>query len=268
MTSKVFAPAKINLTLHVTGQRNDGYHLLDSLVVFADLGDRLWFTPQDHLSLKVTGPFADGVPADERNLVWKAAKSVGHTAAITLEKNLPHGAGIGGGSSDAAAVLRHFGKGENAALLGADVPVCLAGRAQRMQGVGDELTGVLGLPALHAVLVHPGVHVPTPEVFKALKDNQNSAMSKVLPSPETTLDFIDWLSSQRNDLEVPAVSAAPEIKSALDAINRCAGTMLSRMSGSGSTCFGLFENSTDAQQAARSIGTAQSHWWVRSCVLT
>ena len=147
-TNEAFAPAKINLTLHVTGRRADGYHLLDSLVVFADLGDRLWLDPGAQMSLEVSGPFADGVPRDDSNLVWRAAMAAGWRGAIRLEKNLPHGAGIGGGSADAAALLRALHGddamrviGPEATLaLGADVPVCLHTGPQRMRGIGEQLT--------------------------------------------------------------------------------------------------------------------------------
>ncbi|MEC7258814.1 MAG: 4-(cytidine 5'-diphospho)-2-C-methyl-D-erythritol kinase, partial [Pseudomonadota bacterium] len=162
-----FAPAKINLTLHVTGRRDDGYHLLDSLVVFARVGDVLTISEAPEMALAVTGRFRDGVPEDARNLVWKAAQSAGRTLAITLDKTLPHGAGIGGGSADAAAVLRFCGAGHLAVGIGADVPVCLGDMPQRMQGIGEFLTPVAKVPALDIVLVHPGVHVPTPQVFAA-----------------------------------------------------------------------------------------------------
>ncbi|MDG1068196.1 MAG: 4-(cytidine 5'-diphospho)-2-C-methyl-D-erythritol kinase, partial [Sulfitobacter sp.] len=165
MTSEGFAPAKVNLTLHVTGQRADGYHLLDSLVVFADIGDRLWFDAGPQMRISVTGPFAEGVPVDQRNLVWQAAVLAGWTGHITLEKNLPHGAGIGGGSSDAAAVLRAFGGTADALQLGADVPVCLAHAPQRMRGIGEILDPIAPLPDLEIVLVNPRVAVPTAPVF-------------------------------------------------------------------------------------------------------
>lgn len=268
MTSEVFAPAKINLTLHVTGQRADGYHLLDSLVVFADLGDRLWFAPSETLSLTVTGPFADGVPTDDRNLVWQAAERAGQTAAITLEKNLPHGAGIGGGSSDAAAVLRHFGVTLGAGALGADVPVCLTPSAQRMRGIGDVLESVPNLPTLEAVLVNPGVHVPTPEVFKALDRRHNPPMPEHLPQFQSSKDFTDWLATQRNDLQAAAIAKAPQIADVLKALNAYHGISLARMSGSGATCFGLFVNRKTAENAAKAVADANANWWVRACRLS
>ena len=268
MTSEGFAPAKVNLTLHVIGQRADRYHLLDSLVVFADIGDRLWITPQADMSIAVTGPFAKGVPTDARNLVWRAAALAGISACITLEKNLPHGGGIGGGSSDAAAVLRCLDATEDAARLGADVPVCLAPRAQRMQGIGDILTPISGLPVLHAVLVNPGIHVATPQVFAALIKKTNAPMPDDMPlgSPDGAL--IGWLCQQRNDLEAAALSIAPGIGAVLSALRGCRGIGLARMSGSGSTCFGLFHGAQDASDAAVSLGRSHPDWWVRACQLS
>ena len=268
MTSEGFAPAKINLTLHVTGRRADGYHLLDSLVVFADIGDRLWFEPDTQLSLTMTGPFAQGVPTDARNLIWRAAELAGQTAHITVEKNLPHGAGIGGGSSDAAAVLRHYGISAGAARLGADVPVCLASSAQRMQGIGDILSPVRDLPALFAVLVNPKVHVATPEVFRALQDTDNAPMPDTLPDFPDARTFIDWLAMQRNDLQNAAIASAPAISDALEALTASPRTLLARMSGSGATCFGLCATFEDAQAVASQIAVNHRNWWVEPCRLS
>ncbi|MFC6639215.1 4-(cytidine 5'-diphospho)-2-C-methyl-D-erythritol kinase [Sulfitobacter sp. JBTF-M27] len=268
MTSEGFAPAKINLTLHVTGRRDDGYHLLDSFVMFADIGDRLWFEPDAQLSLTVTGPFAEGVPTDRRNLIWQAAEMAGQTAHITVEKNLPHGAGIGGGSSDAASVLRHYGVSAGASRLGADVPVCLASSAQRMQGIGDILAPVNGLPDLFAVLVNPRIHVPTPEVFKALQSRDNAPMPLDLPHFSTTQTFIDWLATQRNDLQDPAIARASPISDAIDALHACPHTLMARMSGSGATCFGLCETLEQAQSAASILAADHPDWWVQPCRLS
>ena len=266
MTSEVFAPAKINLTLHVTGQRDDGYHLLDSLVVFADFGDRLTFETAGEISLEVTGPFAKGVPTDGRNSVLQAAEMVGACHAITLEKNLPHGAGIGGGSSDAAAVLRHFGVSENAVRLGADVPVCLHAKAQRMQGIGEILTPLPGLPACSAVLVNPGIHIPTPDIFSALARKNHPPMSDTLPSFDTTHALIGWLKNMRNDLEPVACAIAPQIGQVLRVLNEV--SLLARMSGSGATCFGLFEIQAEADDTAQLLKHAHPSWWVQSVTLS
>ena len=261
---EAFAPAKINLTLHVTGQRSDGYHLLDSLVVFADVGDRLTISQASETSLEVSGPYAAGVPTDESNLVWKAASACGLTADIALEKNLPNAAGIGGGSSDAAAVLR--GARElgylvdlDAASLGADVPVCLSNAPQRMQGIGEVLAEVIGLPEMWMVLVNPRVDVPTPMVFSALETKSNSAMEDVIPSWADFDAFCEWLVSQRNDLQSPAIALRPIIGDALAALSDGAA---SGMSGSGATCFGLYSSAKDAAKAAQRIQRAHPEWWV------
>lgn len=267
MTIEAFAPAKINLTLHVTGQRADGYHLLDSLVVFADIGDRLWCAPGPDMRLTVTGPFADGVPQDARNLVWQAAELAQWTGHIRLEKNLPHGAGIGGGSSDAAALLQALGAADSGLSLGADVPVCRAGSAARMRGVGEEVTPVLGLPSLHAVLVNPGLHVPTPRVFAALDSKHNAPMTD-MPTPMTPVAFDRWLRAQRNDLEPPAQAQQPEIVDVLNALRMRDGVGVARMSGSGATCFGLFDSRDLAERGARDIEGAHPDWWVRACALS
>lgn len=262
----LLAPAKVNLTLHVTGRRSDGYHLLDSLVFFADLADRIEVRPADTLSLDVTGPFAEGVPADQRNLVWQAAALGPQPLALRLEKNLPHGAGIGGGSSDAAALLKHLELDGAAAGLGADVPVCLAARAQRMQGIGEILTPLAGAPPLQALLVNPGIPVPTPAVFGALAEKENPAMPERLPTWKTAKALVNFLATMRNDLQAPALQIAPEIGQVLEAIEAQGG--FARMSGSGSTCFGLFEAGSDAERAARALQRAQPGWWVRACRLS
>ncbi|QUJ75565.1 4-(cytidine 5'-diphospho)-2-C-methyl-D-erythritol kinase [Sulfitobacter albidus] len=256
MTAEVFAPAKVNLTLHITGQRADGYHLLDSLVVFADIGDRLWLTPGARMRITVEGPFADGVPTDAGNLVWRAAQAAGWTGHIRLQKNLPHGAGIGGGSSDAAAVLRHLGAGEHALSLGADVPVCLSPAPQRMQGIGEALTPAPALPPMQILLVNSGAHVPTGPVFTGLARKDNPPMGD-LPVGADFAGFIDWLGAQRNDLAPPAQALAPQIAQTLGALE---GAPFARMSGSGATCFALFE--TGAEAHAHRLQKAHPDWWI------
>lgn len=267
--AKVFAPAKVNLTLHVTGQRKDGYHLLDSLVVFADVGDRVSVRIADDISLEVTGPMADGVPTDGSNLVWKAAALFDQPVAISLSKHLPAAAGIGGGSSDAAATLlaladmtgdKVLPAGTDA--LGADVRVCLMRQAARMSGIGETVAPVAGLPPLYAVLANPGVEVATPAVFKALADKNGKPMPKALPRWKTTAALIDWLATQRNDLEPPALALAPEISDVLGALAALPETRLTRMSGSGATCFALFETRDAADSAAEALATAHPGWWV------
>ncbi|WP_120632372.1 4-(cytidine 5'-diphospho)-2-C-methyl-D-erythritol kinase [Ruegeria sp. EL01] len=272
MAIKAFAPAKINLTLHVTGQRDDGYHLLDSLVVFADVGDQLEFTPGPNLSLDVTGEHAEGVPADNRNLVWRAAEAVGWTGRIHLNKVLPHGGGIGGGSSDAAAVLRMVAKqgGEvpkNVPLsIGADVPVCMMAMAARMEGIGDRVTPV-AMPQFYAVLVNPGVEVPTGAVFDAMKKRRNPPMPVDIPDFEAPDVCAEWLRAQRNDLQDPAVELAPKIGRVLEELSATRDALLARMSGSGSTCFALYPSMNAAHFAAYEIGAAHPEWWCRATQL-
>lgn len=273
-TAKALAPAKVNLTLHVTGQREDGYHLLDSLVVFADIGDRISVTRTSDARLNVAGPLAEGVPTDASNLVWKAAKLMGaeHEVAILLEKHLPAAAGIGGGSSDAAATLRALARlldcplPEDTTALGADVPVCMAAQTTRMSGIGEVLTPAT-LPALPAVLINPGVEVPTGPVFQALPSKTNTPMPDDLPVFETVADCAAWLTSQRNDLEPPARDLAPEIDTVIDELNLAPECLLARMSGSGATCFGLFPDRDTANAAATLISSRNPVWWVEACVL-
>lgn len=268
---KAFAPAKINLTLHVTGQRADGYHLLDSLVVFADIGDQITVRHADQLGLTVTGPMAAGVPVDASNLVLRAARLAGVDAvAIELEKHLPAAAGIGGGSSDAAAVLRALQESHQVTVpdvlaLGADVPVCLAGCTARMSGIGEQVVPVSGIPALFAVLVNPRVLVHTPDVFRALSDRNGDAMP-CIPVFDGAVGCMDWLRTQRNDLQAAAISEQPVIAQVLRVLSD-EGAVLSRMSGSGATCFGLFQTQGMAHRAAGVVAQSHPDWWVRSTVL-
>ena len=255
------APAKINLALHVTGRRADGYHLLDSLVVFTVLGDRVTVAPGP-LSLTVTGPFAAGIPGGDDNLCLRAARMVGARAAITLDKHLPPASGIGGGTADAAAVLRALGRTpDRPEALGADLPACLASRPLRMQGVGEVLTR-LALPTLHLALVNPGVEVPTPAVFAGLDRRDNPGMPDLPPVPDASA-LLDWLRSTRNDLQPAALSIAPVIGDCLAALD-AQGAQLSRMSGSGATCFGIFPDAAHAEAAARAVAAAHPGWWVRA----
>lgn len=262
-----FAPAKVNLSLHVTGQRADGLHLLDSVVAFADIGDVLSATPAEVSTLSVSGPMAKGVPVDGRNLVLKAADWMGVSAAFTLEKNLPAAAGIGGGSSDAAAALRLLSDLSNRTIppgseaLGADIPVCLEARAARMRAVGEALDPC-ALPALPTVLVNPGIEVPTGAVFAALANKENTPMPATIPALSTPAQAISWLARQRNDLQDPAIRLAPQIGSVLEALKSLPKAGLVRMSGSGATCFALFETRSDAAQAAAKLSAAHPDWWV------
>jgi 4-diphosphocytidyl-2-C-methyl-D-erythritol kinase len=273
MRPTAFAPAKVNLTLHVTGRRADGYHLLDSVVVFAGVGDDLAFAPADRTALTVDGPRAAGVPADATNLVLRAAAALdGPPVAIRLTKRLPAAAGIGGGSSDAAAALRglmamgHRPRGDIAALalaLGADVPVCLAARPARMGGVGEILSPLPPLPPAWLVLVNPGVPVPTGACFAALAGRYGPPMPDLPPQgwPDAAA-LARWLSARRNDLEPAARALAPAVGQALAALAETPGCLLARMSGSGATCFGLFADAPAADAAAAGLTAAQGGWWV------
>ncbi|SFN52688.1 4-diphosphocytidyl-2-C-methyl-D-erythritol kinase [Roseovarius lutimaris] len=267
---KAHAPAKINLTLHVTGRRSDGYHLLDSLVVFADFGDLITVRPATVSRLAVTGPMAAGVPVDADNLVLKAAALIDVTADITLEKHLPAAAGIGGGSSDAAATLRALCDMTGVAMprdvlvLGADVPVCLAPRAARMRGIGEDVTPLAGVPSLYAVLVKPPVAVATPGIFAGLTQRENPAMSDPLPVWADAAAFMCWLGEQRNDLQGPAIAAGPIIAEVLEALLDTPGCQLARMSGSGATCFGLYDRAESAAAAAGRLAQDRPGWWAKA----
>lgn len=269
---KVFAPAKINLTLHVTGRRADGFHLLDSLVVFADVGDWISVSRSDALRLQVVGPMAKGIPVNEDNLVLRAAYLAGVSGAdITLEKHLPMASGIGGGSSDAAATLRALQRSHGAAIpndvlsLGADVPVCMLARTARMLGIGNVVEVVDTVPSLPAVLVNPGVGIQTPDVFQLLERRDGAVMPDI-PAFDDLKSCVDWLRVQRNDLQPPATALAPEINDVLSTLDR-RGAMLARMSGSGATCFGIFESAGVAEAAARNLRAAHPDWWIESTVL-
>lgn len=291
MTAEEFAPAKVNLTLHVTGRQSDGYHLLDSLVAFIDAGDRIRATPAPagELSLEVTGPYAHTIPSGDDNLVLRAARMLRDGAAgrggedhaakrvdcgarLTLEKNLPPSSGIGGGSSDAAAAIRALSRlwdvalpgNDSLAALGADVPVCLAARTMRMRGIGQTLSPVPPLPAFHLVMVNPGIAVPTPMVFAALEAAGNPPMTDRIPSFASAWDLVAWMHLQRNDLEAPAMRRAPQIRAAVLALSLMPGCMLSRMSGSGATCFGMFETAEAATHAQTRLQARHPEWWVRA----
>ena len=269
-SARAFAPAKINLTLHITGQRADGYHLLDSLVVFADVGDQISAILADTLTLQITGPQAAALPVNDDNLVLRAARLMGMTAAITLEKILPVASGIGGGSADAAATLRalaHLGhrplpQDRDVLALGADVPVCLGGRPVRMQGVGESLTALPQMPDAWLVLVNPGVAVATPEVFRGVSRKDNAPMPHALPRLRSAADLGAFLQMMRNDMEPPALELAPVIGNAKSALSAQPSCLMSRMSGSGATCFGLFADGVSANAAARTVQSAHPGWWV------
>ncbi|MDQ0394964.1 4-(cytidine 5'-diphospho)-2-C-methyl-D-erythritol kinase [Labrys monachus] len=279
------APAKVNLTLAVLGRRRDGYHILDSLVVFATIADELTFEPGPELSLDVAGPTAPdaGILAD--NLVLKAAHALARLrpgltlGRFHLIKNLPVAAGLGGGSADAAAALRLLARANglplaNAAVMqaalatGSDVPVCLEAKPRWMRGAGEILSRPIELPPLPAVLVNPRVATPTAEIFKALGLEAGCAA----PYPETVgraveathgaAELIELLSHGRNDLEPPSIALRPVIGEALAVVRAQEACRLARMSGSGATVFGLFETPQAARAAQDAIRAARPGWWV------
>lgn len=269
------APAKVNLFLHVTGKRGDGYHLLDSLAVFAGIADRVTFAPSEPLSLSITGPFAASLTAEPDNLVLRAARmlaaecGIQPAGALTLDKQIPIASGIGGGSADAAATLRLLRRAwrvnvpgpalERVALsLGADVPVCLANRPTHMRGVGERLTPAPSLPRCGLLLVNPGVPLATAAVFRARTGGFSPAA--VLPDRWDNAPMMAAsLSVLTNDLQASAISLAPAIRDVLHAIAGSRGCLLSRMSGSGATCFGLYGGAGEAEAAAADL--ARPGWW-------
>ncbi|MDB2708216.1 4-(cytidine 5'-diphospho)-2-C-methyl-D-erythritol kinase [Amylibacter sp.] len=277
MFNTQIAKAKINLCLHVTGQNTDGYHLLDSLVVFADCGDELTFKRNQNLEIILDGRFREdlnSIPISE-NIIFNAAKvlDLSKGAEIFLRKNLPVSAGIGGGSADAAATLRGLAQLWNTSLpidnglaLGADVPVCIKSTNQRMQGIGEILTDIEIFPKLSAVLINSGDKVSTLRIFKTLKSKYNQDIGSLPKNKLSFIETIHFLSNLRNDLENPAIELVPNIKNVLNVLNSC-GSELSRMSGSGGTCFGLFQSFELAQKAAKKISLENPKWWVQPVIM-
>ncbi|MBO6676844.1 MAG: 4-(cytidine 5'-diphospho)-2-C-methyl-D-erythritol kinase [Rhizobiales bacterium] len=273
----MLAPAKLNLALHVTGQRADSYHTLHSLVAFADVGDEISASPSDTDQLTVDGPFADGVPPLADNTLGAALALVRHwgeardPVRIHLTKNLPVASGIGGGSADAAALIRLLTRGRDLSAseladclaLGADVPMCLAGTPAIVSGIGEERQPA-SLPAAHVVLVNPGVGVSTPDVFKALDQKSNAPMPE-WPKPASFEELVDYLQITRNDLMAPAIGLEPQISNCLDALTQAP---FARMSGSGATCFALLETADDAAALAQKVANGHPDWWVTSGALT
>ena len=279
------APAKVNLTLRVIGRRADGYHDIESLVTFAELGDRLALTPGSELAVTVVGPGAGQTGADSENLVLKAARALAgciadlRLGAFSLEKNIPVAAGLGGGSADAAAALRLLARANNLATddprlheaargTGADVPVCLDPRPRLMRGIGDILSAPLPLPRLCALLVNPGIALPTKLVFSGWKANRSQPTPSVaMNEMPDTQHLLDWLARETNDLEPPALALAPAIADVLSALRETAGCRLARMSGSGATCFALFLSAAEAATAARRLRARFPQWWICETVL-
>lgn len=277
------APAKVNLTLRVLGRRADGYHDIESLVAFARVGDRLTLTPAAELELVVRGANAGATGAAADNLVIKAAQALVASVeglrlgGFVLTKSLPVAAGLGSGSADAAAALRLLARANGLALddprlfaaaraTGADIPVCLDPRPRVMRGIGDVLSAPLDLPPLAAVLANPGVALSTADVFTRLGLERGEEMS---PHDAATVPpehgaLLHFLGGQRNELEGPATALQPVITEVLDKLRALPGCGLSRMSGSGATCFGLFESQRAAAAAARSLKQRFPAWWVRA----
>lgn len=276
----VVAPAKVNLTLHVTARRDDGYHLLESLVVFASVLDRISLEPAETFSLVVSGPQSHHLELldPEDNIALRAARAMARLAnhkdgvRILLEKNIPVSGGMGGGSTDAAAVLHGLMRlwsfrpsrtllQELALVLGADVPVCLRGRSTIMEGIGDSLRDAPPLPGFWLVLANPGVAISTPLVFQT----RSGAFLPAVPltdAPRSAEDLAAQLRERRNDLTAAAISLAPAVGECLATLTGLPGCLLARMSGSGATCWGLFATEYEAQTAARTVHAAKPEWWV------
>jgi 4-diphosphocytidyl-2-C-methyl-D-erythritol kinase len=275
---RVAAPAKINLYLHVVGRRADGFHELDSLVAFADIGDVVTAASADALSFAIDGPFAGALSGEADNLVLRAAKALAERlgiaprAALRLTKNLPVASGIGGGSSDAAATLRALSLrwGANlppaaladlAAGLGADVPVCLFATAAWLGGIGEAVEPAPPLPETGIVLVNPGIALPTPAVFKTRR-RPFSAPARFTEAPRDAAALAALLHRRGNDLADAAIGIVPEIATVLEELTRSDGALLARMSGSGATCFALFATRKAAARAAASLAEKRPGWWV------
>ncbi len=280
-----FAPAKINLALHILGRRTDGYHDLESLVAFASVGDRLTLVPGEKLTLTITGPMAAGLTNDGDNLILKVARALAarkpglKSGAFTLEKNLPVASGIGGGSADAAAALRLLAKANGISLAdsdlmtvaretGADVSVCVESKARIMRGVGEALDVPLTLLPLPAVLINPGIGVATAAVFQALALEKGASFrperTPALPEMPRFDHVVELLQSCRNDLEAPAISLEPIIKTMLGALSATPHCRLGRMSGSGATVFGLYPDMGAADNAAMLLAKSHPDWWIMS----
>ncbi|MCB1562266.1 MAG: 4-(cytidine 5'-diphospho)-2-C-methyl-D-erythritol kinase [Alphaproteobacteria bacterium] len=286
-TLTIFAPAKVNLYLHVTGRLDNGYHTLDSLISFADIGDVVEIEPSQDFQFEIDGPFASQFGPKERdssphssNLVVRAAWALAQVAQkapnvrARLTKNLPLGAGLGGGSGDAAALIwglmdlwgisrqAHYLPGLMA-RLGADVPVCLPCRSARVRGIGDVLDPVPDIPEIPIVLVHPGKFCPTPDVFTLFAGTFKEPQS-FPPAFAGFDDFTAFLEQRANDLLSPACEIVPEIPNVLHALEAQSGCALARMSGSGSACFGLFEDEGDAHKAVQAITEENPDWWAKA----
>jgi 4-diphosphocytidyl-2-C-methyl-D-erythritol kinase len=272
------ASAKVNLNLRVVGRRADGYHDLESLVAFADLADVLTLEAGGEATLSVGGPFAKDCGAPDGNLVLTAARALGlPSGRFTLDKHIPVAAGLGGGSADAAAALRLIARANglppddprlsDAALAcGADVPVCLQSKARIMSGLGEQLSRPFPLPKLHAVLANPGVALRTADVFASFRGDEPSNQS-VDNVPFERSALLAWLAARGNCLTRAAVSRVPAINDIFDAMNAFPACRLARMTGSGATCFGLFDDAAVAADAAKELTKSHRNWWIRPVTL-
>ena len=279
---EAFAPAKINLFLHVGEKRRDGFHDLESLVVFVDIGDTLTFSPSPELTLGLEGRFAGELRDEGDNLVLRAARAlarhVGRAAAgaaIRLAKELPVASGIGGGSADAAAVLRGLTRlwaldlswidlRAVAETIGSDVPVCVESRSSWMEGRGERITPATALPQVPMLLINPGIAVSTADVFRALAARRGTGTVNRATPLSLQRDLIAFLKTTSNDLQAPAQSIAPVIGQVLDELSRMPGVELWRMSGSGATCFALFDDQNSAEMAEVALSHTHPDWWVRA----
>ena len=269
------ASAKVNLCLQIVGQKSNGFHLLDSIVGFTEFGDHLSFKKSDELELTAKGAFSDQIPVDKSNLILKAAEllrtinNIKAGAHITLTKNLPPSAGLGGGSSDAAATIRGLSRLWDTDLpeiddlmtLGSDLPVCIKQKTQHMKGFGEVLEEINAFPNLPILLVNPLKKVSTQTVFRMLKNKKNPPLSKYEKLFQAKKDWINWLLLQRNDLMEPAVKVEPVISEVLRLISKQISVEKVSMSGSGATCFGIFENKHDCDLAMQRVRLERPDWW-------
>ncbi|MBB5073503.1 4-diphosphocytidyl-2-C-methyl-D-erythritol kinase [Bartonella callosciuri] len=283
----LFTPVKLNLALHVVGQRADGYHLIESLVYFSLSGDYLGYAPYESDHFVLTGPFADGLASDTGNLVIRARDFMrekfpesAKPAFFQLIKMLPVASGVGGGSGDAAGVLSILRRqwnldcsceelAEMSLALGADVPMCLFALEYQqpllVKGIGQDIARLKDACSLAVVLVNHGQQIATKAVFKAL-EKRNHLPLKIDPAALTTVDsLVEALQKTRNDLFSSALKIAPQLIEVLATLDEC-GSLFSRMSGAGATCFGIFKDQQAAQKAALLIKSMHPSWFVKSII--
>ena len=277
-TFEISAPAKINLFLHITGKRVDGYHLLQSVMAFVDVGDAMTFYPHDGLLFDADGPFAGELPPPQDNIIYYAAKALADSwrvplqAGIHLTKNMPIASGVAGGSSNAAATLLGLSKlwglpddrdrlHKIAAKLGADVPACLVKRAVWAEGIGEKMSPLADMPQLHLVLANPMIATPTSEVFARFK-NRPSAPIQYSGRRKSAAEWIHELKMYRNDLTDAAIEVCPDITSVLNALKNTPNCHFARLSGSGATCFGVYDTAAAAQAAVNKLRLSHPRWWI------